>query len=131
MKFVKKLLGKPKPVPTWDIKPTSERPAPRKRTAEEADEPEVLQVSPEVDPFDDIPGEEKNPWLDDEMLDTIQLEADDLKDSECYQTNTWEQVFDTDTRKLKTIPIGKQADKDSTGQFNPYDTGSMRRGWKK
>jgi hypothetical protein len=37
---------------------------------------------------------------------------------------------ENDTRKLKTIQIG-QADKKPQGsQFNPYDTGSHRRGWK-
>ncbi|MDP6436437.1 MAG: hypothetical protein QF803_05870 [Gammaproteobacteria bacterium] len=38
---------------------------------------------------------------------------------------------ESDTRKMKTIQIGKAAKKKSEGRHNPYDTGTRRRGWKK
>jgi hypothetical protein len=111
------------------------------RAAVNDGEDEVLQVSPAADSFpatdaftdafDELGNEEKNPWLDDEMLDTIQLEADDLVDDEPFQTNSWEHDFENDTRRLKTIAFGTKTAKKSSGEFNPYDTGSMRRGWKK
>lgn len=138
MKFVRKLLGKSKPTPTWDIKPAEQRPAPRDRQPEVVEE--VLEVSPEVDPMEidtrevapmgELSQEEKHPWLDDESLDTIQLEASDLSD-DIYNSGGWEQAFENDTRRLKTIQIGADTDQDATGAFNPYDTGSMRKGWKK
>jgi hypothetical protein len=143
MKFVRKLLGKPEPKPTWDIKPAEDRPAPREREPEVVEQ--VLDVSPEVDPWetsaneftttelgrmDELPQEEKHPWLDDETLDTIQLEASDLPE-DIYNSGGWDQTFENDTRRLKTIQIGSNTDHDATGAFNPYDTGSMRKGWKK
>lgn len=148
MKLVRKLLNKPEPTPTWDIKPASERPEPRTKQAEErVKTPTTVSAkeSVDTDPFSDkalnesfgneslneTPAEEKNPWLDDEMLDTIKLEADDLDGGDFYQTSTWEQDFENDTRRLKTIPVGTGTEKKATNPFNPYDTGSMRRGWKK
>ena len=71
--------------------------------------------------------------LDDPMLDTMSLEVDDLDLSEDnpYRSNTWEFNPDNDTRRLRTIQIGTATEKQSGGNFNPYDTGKMRRGWKK
>ena len=129
MKFVKKLLGKPEPVPTWDITPASDRPAPRAHKAEP--EVETPVVAKSNDPFSQLSKDTENPWLDDVMLDTIQLEVDDLTDDDVYQTNSWEENFENDTRKLKTVAFGKKTEKNTAAEFNPYDTGSMRRSWKK
>ena len=118
MKFFKNLLGKQDETPTWDIKPPTERPVSRKETT--FDEP-----LPSTKP------KEKDPFLDDEMLDTMQLEADAVPEDNPYQTHSWEQDLDNDTRKLKTIQVGEKSEKPVDSQYNPYDTGSMRRGWKK
>ncbi len=118
MKLIKRLLGQPEETPQWDIKPPTERPAARKQSSfEESPKPASEK--------------EKNPFLDDEMLDTIQLEAEAIPDDNPYQTHTWEQDLENDTRKLKTIQIGKATEKKPQSEFNPYDTSSMRRGWKK
>lgn len=118
MKFFKTLLGKEEETPTWDIKPPAERPASRKKTV--FDEPLPSQKTKEKDPF-----------LDDEMLDTMKLEAEAVPEDNPYDTLTWEQGLDNDTRKMKTIQIGEKTDKPVDSQYNPYDTGSMKRGWKK
>ena len=118
MKFIKSLLGKGDETPTWDIKAPSERPASRKETVFD-------EVLPSGKP------KEKDPFLDDEMLDTMKLEADAIPEDNPYETLTWEQELDNDTRKMKTIQIGEKTDKPTDSQYNPYDTGSMKRGWKK
>ena len=75
---------------------------------------------------------EPNPFLDDPMLDTMSLAAEDLvADEDPYQTQSWKLDPDNDTRKLRTIPLGSQTDKSGKAPFNPYDTGKMPRGWKK
>lgn len=125
MKFIKKLLGKkeeaptPTPTPTWDIKPPSDRTSSRKKTT--FDEPLPSQQAPK----------EKNPFLDDEMLDTMTLETGAVPEDNPYETHSWEQDLDNDTRKLRTIQIGEKSEKPADSQYNPYDTGSMKRGWKK
>jgi hypothetical protein len=124
MKFIKKLLGKeeeetPKPTPTWDIKPLSDRTSSRKKTI--FDEPLPSQQAPK----------EKNPFLDDKMLDTMTLETGAVPEDNPYETHSWEQDLDNDTRKLRTIQIGEKSEKPADSQYNPYDTGSMKRGWKK
>lgn len=117
MKFLKSLLNKDKDeTPTWDIKPEAERPAPRKRRVEEKPLP----------PAD----EEPNPFLD-ATLDTMQLEQLDVNDDDPYQSYSWQLDPENDTRKLKTIQIGEAGEKDVESEHNPYDTGILRRGWKK
>jgi hypothetical protein len=125
MKFMKKLMGKSEQEkPKWDIKPPSERPLPKK------------QAAAVREPVPDLPDDnekEKNPFLDDEMLDTMELEVD-LVAEDCdnpYDTISWTQSFENDSQKLRNVQIGRATEKKSGGQFNPYDTGSSRRGWKK
>ena len=118
MKFFKKLAGTEEKKPQWDIKPTGEKPAPRKNTA--AEEPPPSEVK-----------REKNPFLDDAHLDTMSLQADDLAMEDPYQTNSWEQAFENDTRKMKSIQIDKGGKGADGNDYNPYDTGSLKRGWKK
>jgi len=119
MKFVNKLLGRSDEPPKWDIKPPAERPAARKKV--EAFEEPLPSQQPQV----------KDPFLDDELLDNIQLEDDISPEDNPYQTHTWEQDLENDTRKLKTIQIGEATEQQAESKFNPYDTGAMRRGWKK
>ena len=121
MKFIKKLLGKEDATPpVWDIKPPSERPVVRRRT-------QVFEqpVAPQSQ------NKEKDPFLDDDFLDTMTLEADLIPEDNPYQTHTWETGLDNESRKLKTSQIGEKTDKPAGAEFNPYDTGKMRRGWKK
>ena len=118
MKLIKALLGKKDETPKWDIKPPSERPAPRKSKVIEEPAPVAEK-------------KERNPFLDDEALDTLALEVDDINDDNPYATHSWQIDPENDTRKLKTIQIGQATEKNPERQFNPYDTGSMRRGWKK
>ena len=119
MKFLKKLMGQEeKATPQWDIKPPSERPAPRKAMV--FDEPLPSEQPPK----------EKDPFLDDEFLDTMTLEPDAIPEDNPYATTTWETQMENDTRKLKTVQIGEKTEKPAGSEFNPYDTGKMRRGWK-
>jgi hypothetical protein len=121
MKFLKSLLGKEsEKVPTWNIRPASERPAPKPR-----------KVSADALPEPAPAKKESNPFFDDEALNALQLEADAIPDDNPYSTYTWEQDLENDTRKLKTIQIGEKTEKKPGSEFNPYDTGQMRRGWKK
>lgn len=121
MKFFKSLLGKePEKAPTWDIRPASERPAPKPRAAKAEPLPDQLPAK-----------KESNPFFDDEALNALQLESDAIPDDNPYSTYTWEQDLENDTRKLKTIQIGEKTEKKPGSEFNPYDTGQMRRGWKK
>ena len=121
MKFLKSLFHKEveKQPPTWDIKPPAERAEPRARGTEVQQAPAQKKKTP-------------NPFLDDPMLDTISLELDEtVVEENPYQTSSWKLDPDNDTRKLKTITLGEQTDKPAKNPFNPYDTGKMRRGWKK
>ena len=47
-----------------------------------------------------------------------------------YASNTWKIDQDADTRKLKTLHLVSGKEKDNSEDFNPYDTGVFRRGWK-
>jgi hypothetical protein len=123
MKFLKQLFGKQDEKPTtWDIKSPAERPQPRTL------ETDSMHSGPAV-----APKKEPNPFLDDPMLDTMSLEidSDDSTPGDPYQTNSWKLDPNSDTRKLKTIPFGQQTESTPKAPFNPYDTGKMRRGWKK
>ena len=122
MKFFKSMLGQKEPKrpepPKWDIKPPTERPAPKKRMT-----PAELPAGAQKD-------KEKSIW--DDALDTIQLEQEDLPGvDDPYQTCGWQMDPENDTRRLRTIQIGEATDKAVEGQHNPYDTGSHRRSWKK
>jgi hypothetical protein len=120
MKFLKSILSmKPAEPPVWDIKPQSDQPVAKKPAA------------PAKLPSGKASGlDEDSPFMD-EALDTIQLEVDDFTDDDPYQTHTWEMDRENDTRTLKTIPVGTKTEKGADEKFNPYDTGSNRRGWKK
>lgn len=122
MKFIKKLMGKEerKP-PVWDIKPPSERTTARRERPKSFDEPLPTQK----------PAEEKNPFLDDEFLDTMSLQVDAGPKDDPYQTYTWEKDPENESRKLRNVQIGSKTEKSADRAFNPYDTGKMRRGWKK
>ena len=114
--------GKSESEPTWDIKPASERPP-----AWEEDKSAKTKIDTSIPK---APAKEPNPFLDDEMLDTMQLEAETLHEDNPYQTHSWEMDREEDTRKLRTIQTGKLETKDPDDTFNPYDTGEFRRGWK-
>jgi hypothetical protein len=128
MKFLKSLLGKDKDKdesPAWKVRPASERPAGRPRQPLQVDKP----------PREDVPQQPKkapDPFLDDPMLDTMTLEVDlSSADDNPYATNSWATTQENETRKLKTIQIGAKTEKDGAADFNPYDTGKMRRSWKR
>lgn len=132
MKFLKKLMGKDeRPTPKWDIKPASERPEARKPG--KFDDSGELRVAAARSASQAVPRpqpqEEKNPFLDDEMLDTMSLVADDLEPDHTA-TQTLEQLFESETKRLRTLNMDKDPAQDTRSNFNPYDTGSMRRGWK-
>lgn len=117
MKFLKNLFGQSSPPETtWNIKPPGERPAPRARSAVE-DEPKLKQKKPE-----------SNPFLDNDDLAILE---ETISHDDPYQSHTWQMDPDSDTRRMKAIQIGKNTDKPSDAKFNPYDTGTSRRGWKK
>ena len=119
MKFLNKLLGKDEERPTWEITPSADRPARKQATA--LDEP-----PPAVTAQDG-----KNPFLDDDSLGNMQLEADASPEDNPYQTHSWQDDPENDTRKMKAIQIDKKSTGPSGDSYNPYDTGSMTRGWKK
>ncbi|MCP4091018.1 MAG: hypothetical protein GY746_14695 [Gammaproteobacteria bacterium] len=118
MNFIKTLLGKEKKKPTWEIKSPTEPPASRKKPIFDESLPSQVRKG-------------NNPFLDDNMLDTIELEAEAAREANPYNTLSWEQELDNDTRKLKTTQIDKETDKPTDSQYNPYNTSSIRRGWKK
>ena len=126
MKFLKSLLGKDKDEPpAWKVRPASERPTVRPRQPVQVDKSRRADVPPQ-------PKKEPDPFLDDPMLDTMTLEVDlSSADDDPYSTNSWATSQESETRKLKTIQIGAKTEKDSSGNFNPYDTGKMRRSWKR
>jgi hypothetical protein len=118
MKFIKRLVGKKEETPTWNIKPPSRRPVPRANTA--SDEPPVIPQKKAKDPF-----------LDDDALDTMKLEPDATPEDNPYKTPNWEEDLENDTRRLKTIQIGDKSDEPAEDKFNPYASGSFKRSWKK
>ena len=123
MKFIKQLFGKKEAKPTtWDIKSPAERPEPRARVTDSTQNSQPI-----------VTKKEPNPFLDDPMLDTMSLAIDDIGPvpEDPYQTNGWKQDPNSDIRKLKAIPFGQQTENSPNARFNPYDTGKMRRGWKK
>ncbi len=119
MKFLKTLLGQEEKTPTWDIKPPEERPAPRKRLVDEEPPPPAAKK------------QESDSIFADHELSSFEIEADAIPDDNPYQTYSWEKDPENDTRKLKTIQISEKSDAPTEDQFNPYDTGTLRRGWKK
>lgn len=118
MKFLKSLLRTKEPeTPGFKFKPPEERPAPRRRAAvSEAD------VTPAK--------KEKNPFLDNDFSDMELINEAKASDADPYATNSWKHEKDADSRKLKTLHIGKHKGEPKDPDFNPYDTGVFRRGWK-
>lgn len=117
MKLLKSLWqGRPGSTNAIKVRPASERPPPRARAGEDT----TVIMQPK----------EKNPFLDD-AAQKFELADDTLDSADPYQSHTWQMDPDSDTRKLKTIAIGKNSDKEPGSDFNPYDTGISRRGWKK
>jgi len=128
MKFLKSLLGKDNDeAPTWEVRPASDRP-PRKRT-----EPlPGANADNKQAPAPTAPKKDANPFLDDPMLDTMTLEVDLLSEEDNpYSTHSWTSSPNNETRKLKTVQIGTKTEKPDSAAFNPYDTGKMRRSWKR
>jgi hypothetical protein len=119
MNFFKKLLGQQEARPDWDIKTPAQQPARRKTTADEGPPPVVRQQK------------EKNPFLDDDALNSMQLEADTVPEDNPYKHANQDDDPENDTRRMKTIQINDSSAVPKGGTYNPYDTGSMRRGWKK
>lgn len=119
MKFLKKLLGQDEPEGSqWKVKPLEERPAPRRRA--EAAQPEPAPAAKT----------EKNPFLDEQFAEMELInDVSPIKDDP-YASNTWKHDRESDSRKLKTLHLGSQTEKKSDEDFNPYDTGVFRRGWK-
>jgi len=118
MKFLKNLLGKnDDETPKWDIKPPAERPAPRRRAAaaNESDAPAT---------------KEKNPFLDGDFEDMEIVNQTSPAELDPYATNSWKYDKDADTRKLKTLHLAASGKEEEGEDFNPYDTGVFRRGWK-
>jgi len=121
MKFIKNLLGQKEPEgPRWNTKPPGERPAPRRN----------INGVGVTTPTPTIAKKEKNPFLDDDFTDMeLVNDVSPVKDDP-YASNSWKYEQESDTRKLKTLHLGSQTVKGSTEDFNPYDTGVFRRGWK-
>jgi hypothetical protein len=117
MKFLNKLLGKDDDTPKWAIKAPTERPAARKRNATVAAE---VETAPQP--------KAKDPFLDDPTMNTMSLEADFVPEDNPYVSKSLEDEMEDDTRKLRTIQTSDKFEKPIA--YNPYDTGSMRRGWK-
>lgn len=118
MKFLKNLLGKPEEKRKWDIKPPTERPAPRRRAA---------VVEETIEPAK----KEKNPFLDNEFEDMELVNETSPAKMDPYASNSWKLDKDADTRKLKTLHLVSSGKKEAKGEScNPYDTGVFRRGWK-
>jgi hypothetical protein len=126
MKFLKSLLGKDKAeTPTWDIKPPSERPPARRGNSLP-----VANAGTKATPAK--PKKDPHPFMDDPMLDTMTLEVDlTADDDDPYSTHSYTTGLENENRKLKTIQIGTKTEKKASADFNPYDTGKMRRSWKK
>ena len=118
MKFLKSLLGKKETKgPELKFKPPEQRPAPRRRVA-------VTEV-------ESAPAKkEKNPFLDTDFDDMELVNDVTPARIDPYSSNSWKYEKDAESRKLKTLHIGKQTEKDKDQDFNPYDTGVFRRGWK-
>ena len=119
MKFINKLLGKDEARPTWEVKPSAERPARKQATALDEPPPAVSSKN------------EKNPFLDDDSLGSMQLESDASPEANPYQSHNWQDDPENDTRKMKASQVDKDPGVLPNNAYNPYDTGSMKRGWKK
>ena len=109
------------------MNPESERPA--AWTKSEDDALQEANKAEKTEKTQNSKGE-PNPFLDDKMLDTIQLEAETLHEDNSYQTHSWEMDPENDTRKLRTIPFDQIEEKRTDADSNPYDTGEHRRSWK-
>ena len=123
MKFLKRLLGQDTDeTPTWDVTPADLRPPPRRRAAAVAEIEESEQKSDA--------NEEDNPFLTD-AFQKFELEGDGANQDDPYQSYSWSMDPSSETRKLKKIKVGKHTEKASKkDDFNPYDTGVFKRGWK-
>ena len=116
MNFFKKLLGLKETRTDWDITPPEQRP--ESTAAFKA----PLAVRP---PKGD------HPFLDDNALDSMNLETDMAPADNPYHHFNRDDDPENDTRKMKTIQISDSSDALPGDAYNPYDTGSMRRSWKK
>lgn len=116
MKFLKNLFGnKPDDAPAWDVIPADQRPAPRAR--EEPVLPEIKEPP------------EENPFLND-AYGKFELEDTTETHDNPYSTQSWEVDIESDTRKLRALQLGKKTERADPEDFNPYDTGVFKRGWK-
>jgi len=118
MKFLKKLLGQePDTPPTWQVTPPELRPPPRARAAQ-PEPPPAHSKKPD------------NPFLDDAFT-KFELEAsDDESRDNPYSRQTWQVSHNDESRKLKALNIGVKTERPDPDDFNPYDTGVFKRGWK-
>ena len=73
---------------------------------------------------------EKNPFLDNDFEDMEIINETAPAKVDPYASNTWKVDQDADTRKLKTLHLVSGTEQDNSEDFNPYDTGVFRRGWK-
>lgn len=118
MNFLKNLFSnKAEDAPAWDVIPADQRPAPRRRESAEPPEPaEPAKV-------------EENPFLD-EAYGRFELEDGAEDHANPYSSQTWEVSVESDSRKLRALQLGRKTEKPKPDDFNPYDTGVFKRGWK-
>jgi len=120
MKFLKRLLGtEQEATPNWEVTPAELRPAPRARG--EAAEQEAKPAAA---------NKPANPFLDD-AFSSFELEenAAEVRDDP-YASQSWQASPNDESRKLKALNIGCKTERPDPEDFNPYDTGVFKRGWK-
>lgn len=119
MKLLDRLFGhKPEPEPRWQVRPAGERPLPRACAA---------QTAP--DPAPTTRKKHDNPFLDTDFAG-FELVDDTPDRDDPYESSTWKRDPHTNSRKLEKVQIGKRTEKERGEDFNPYDTGVFKRGWK-
>ena len=121
MKFLRRLLGKqPDTLPSWEVTPAELRPPPRGRAA---------QADPEAPPTAKKPATD-NPFLN-EAFSGFELESDgEESHDDPYSSQSWKVSKNDESRKLKALNIGCKTERPDPEDFNPYDTGVFKRGWK-
>jgi len=91
--------------------------------------PEIHQVAPVHPQHKSSPERARPKGKRDEGLEIVEQNTDPDAPENPYETHSWKLNPENETRELKQIQVGKATDKGNP--FNPYDTGQMRRGWKK
>ena len=104
MDFLKKIFRKESGPPKWDVKPPSQRPAPRVRQADDDGDTAVATQKPAKPEPKLADGQEPDLYLNDTGSMSLELEAEAIPEDNPYESRSSDDTRQKDQRAIFSLP---------------------------